>query len=230
MGRPNPDTGEPGRVARRGRAQALRAGQDRSSPRSPQEPGPQDALRPEPARACRVSRGRRRPGASLAGGEAQHEDQDPSRACQHASDGRLAHRASGWRKCQARQPGQCRALWPWPPWPRLRRADQPWLRSAGLAMAAPSELPGAPGQEPSPGPQRALPLPGPPGSPPCPASAPPAAPRCQAAATPAALAAATPRSAGRSWNGTTMTRPMRPLPAGRYAGNPAGTSIPSPWP
>ena len=41
------------------------------------------------------------------------------------------------------------------------------------------------------------------------------APRCEAAMTRAALPAAIPRPAGRTWNGTTISRPMRPMHAGR---------------
>ena len=74
----------------------------------------------------------------------------------------------------------------------------PWDRS--MAIAGTARLPAVPG------------------------AVPPAAPHCAAAVTPAALPAATPRPAGRSWNGTTISRPTRPCPPARYGGNPAGTS------
>ena len=64
-------------------------------------------------------------------------------------------------------------------------------------------------------------------SPPCPATAPPAAPRCEAAMTRAALPAAIPGPAGRTWNGTTIPRPMRPMHAGRVSGKP-GRYLPFP--
>ena len=52
-------------------------------------------------------------------------------------------------------------------------------------------------------------------------------PRRAAAMTPAALPAATPRPAGRSWNGTTIPRPMRPCPLADTPETPPVPPIPA---
>ena len=123
MKRPNPDTVSPG--AFNGVSARAAARQDHGQPRLPPEPAGRTRCGRPGASVPRAGHPRL-PGSPLARREARREDQDPARARRHASDERLARRASGRRKCRARRPRQCRAHWPWPQWPWLRRAGQLW--------------------------------------------------------------------------------------------------------